>query len=373
MWEAATSMPYSIGEGSRSEIALDEATGLGATLHPALGADNAGADTLALSIDEGTIRVDALAVALEVVKTREGALARGVGALVGLGTQRVVRLDVRLEVERTSEATATDVALVTLLGVVGGLAGNVTAATTVQVGDGGGGRDTGGELVVVVVVGTARLRVELELVALLVRVRVVADGRKGGLGDHAGKLGNGRGLVRRSRGVGRRGNRRSRVGATGPERRRNLTTARHTGHAVGGRGRRHVVVGNRHALGGGSGDLGSLVGLEMSLSLSLGVHHLSLLLLLLLLLLLERHGLGPKAGSKERLRVGLDSKHLLLLVVVTRHELVGAEDGHGEIRLGLSSERLVVEVALEVVSTKGVGSSRMGTLLLLLERLLGEA
>lgn len=114
---------------------LDETARLSAGAHPALSTDDTWADSLTLGVDEGSIRVNALAVALEVVKTRERTLAHVVRALVGFGALWVVGGNVRLQVESTSETTSTDLALVTLLGVVGGLAGDIASSTTVGVGD----------------------------------------------------------------------------------------------------------------------------------------------------------------------------------------------------------------------------------------------
>lgn len=46
---------------------------------------------MALGVYEGTIVVDSLTMTLEIVKTREAALARRVGAHVGFRTLGVVR------------------------------------------------------------------------------------------------------------------------------------------------------------------------------------------------------------------------------------------------------------------------------------------
>lgn len=59
-----------------------------------MGTGDSGCYTMALSINEGTIGMDALSMTFEVMKTGKTALARGVGALIRFRTERIVGLDV---------------------------------------------------------------------------------------------------------------------------------------------------------------------------------------------------------------------------------------------------------------------------------------
>jgi len=63
---------------------LYETTLFCATLHPALSTGNGRRNVLSLGIDEGAVGMDALAMSLEIVQTREASLARRVRALVWL-------------------------------------------------------------------------------------------------------------------------------------------------------------------------------------------------------------------------------------------------------------------------------------------------
>lgn len=64
--------------------------------HPRLSADGGRRDAGSLGGHEGTVIVDALTVALEVVQAGEAALAGRVGALVGFGPNGIVGLGVGL-------------------------------------------------------------------------------------------------------------------------------------------------------------------------------------------------------------------------------------------------------------------------------------
>jgi hypothetical protein len=128
---------------------LREIPALGSPLHLALLASNRRGDALTLGLDERTIAVNALPMALEIVQTREAALASRVRTLVRLGAQPSVRLNVRLhgtstgldsgeetrahlEIEGSGEAAAADVAVMALLGATKQLARKVSTTAAVE-------------------------------------------------------------------------------------------------------------------------------------------------------------------------------------------------------------------------------------------------
>ena len=105
---------------------------------------------MGLGLDEGSIGMDTLSVSFEIVKSRESSTTVVVRANMGFGSERVMRLNVRLrvsasiwerkktylEVESPSKASTTNTTPVSLLGIIGGLAGNISTSTTIEVGEG---------------------------------------------------------------------------------------------------------------------------------------------------------------------------------------------------------------------------------------------
>ena len=116
---------------------------------------------MGLGLDEGSIGMDTLSVSFEIVKSRKSSTTVVVRANMGFGSERVMRLNVRLrvsasiwerkktylEVEGPSTASTTNTTPVSLLGIVRSLTGDVSTTTTVEVGERNVGRELGLDIV----------------------------------------------------------------------------------------------------------------------------------------------------------------------------------------------------------------------------------
>lgn len=91
---------------------------------------------MGLGLDEGSIGMDTLSVSFEIVKSRESSTTVVVRANMGFGSKGVVSLDVGLEVESSGKASTANTTPVSLLGIIRGLAGNISTSTTIEVGEG---------------------------------------------------------------------------------------------------------------------------------------------------------------------------------------------------------------------------------------------
>ena len=84
--------------GRITNDALDETTRFGTFLDPVFGSSDRWGDIIDFGLDKGSIGMDTLSVTFKVVESRESSATVAVRADVRLGSKRVVRLNMRLQV-----------------------------------------------------------------------------------------------------------------------------------------------------------------------------------------------------------------------------------------------------------------------------------
>lgn len=181
----------SIYLGRITNDALDETTRFGTFLDPVFGSSDRWGDIVDFGLDKGSIGMDTLSVTFKVVESRESSATIAVRADVRLGSKRVVRLNMGLQistgqrtlnkmtylqVECTGKASTTNTTSVSLFGIVRSLTGNIATSTTVEVGEG----NVGWELRFDIVFGKDGSSVEF----VLAFTRCDARHGDGGRGSH---------------------------------------------------------------------------------------------------------------------------------------------------------------------------------------------